>query len=87
MFWNPRSCDCRLEVDARFRFVDWQRKCELHRALDNTALLTAVLAHNNALNAKFGSLTDLTRDQIVEISNDRIVERERIRTLGSGIER
>jgi len=86
VFWNPDSCLCRIEVDSNFNFIDWEKKCEIHKTINDQDLVTVVLAHNNPFNSKFGNIT-LNDIQRAEISLDKRNEVNRIKSLGDGIEK
>lgn len=86
VFWNPDSCNCRIEIDSNFNFVDWEKKCEIHKNLKGSELLKEVLIHIRSFNFKFGSI-ELTDIQWSEIAQDKRNELTRIKSLGSGIKK
>jgi hypothetical protein len=80
--WSPDSCECILIYDAAgTSLIHARRRCAIHKAQPLNALLTVVLAHNRALNNKFGN-SELTQEQIDEMANDKANERARVKAIG-----
>jgi len=86
VFWNPDTCNCRIEIDSNFNFLDWEKKCELHKNFNGSELLKEVLTHNKNLNLQFGSI-ELNETQKTIIRMSKQTEYSRINSLGKGTEK
>ncbi len=83
MRWRSDSCDCVLVFEGDTRELDFaEQVCQLHKTITDVNLVSTVLAHNNTLNQKLGTDTDLTKAQTDELTRDRQTEKARIAALG-----
>lgn len=76
--YSPDTCDCVIIVDPQFsRLETWEQKCQIHKNINDNALLNVILAHNKGHN----NPTQTRLDTITKKAN----ERKRIRDLGAPI--
>ena len=80
--WQPDTCDCRIVLDdSNYTFVSWNRRCALHKTVDDQALLDAVMAHNRTYSSKLSDTA--TEAEILKNQTEKKTEQERILALGT----
>jgi len=53
--WLPDTCDCILLFQpGTTTFVQWEQRCDLHKALSGQTLLDTVLTHNRSFAIAMG---------------------------------
>ena len=82
--WYSDSCDCVLVFEVDTLELDFAiQVCQIHKTVADVDLVSTVLLHNNTLNQKLGTGTELTKAQSNELIRDRTTEKRRIISLGS----
>ncbi len=80
--YRPDTCPCVLLLsDDSSTFVDWEVKCDLHKALNDQALVNAVAAHNKSIDTLAENSTP-SAIQIADHIAAKLVERLRVQALG-----
>lgn len=84
--FSPDTCDCVVEYssviidgDGDLEFVRMINACALHGKNKDKNTYKKMLSHNRSFNMKYG---DTPSDkQVIEIINDKRLEKERIKNL------
>ena len=84
-FFRPDTCNCVLEIDElTFNYIDWIRKCEIHKIFTGRTVLDEIMIHSRSYNWKFGKI-ETTEAQDKIINDEKRAERQRITLLGKGV--
>jgi len=78
MVWRPDTCDCILQINNNYRWVDTKKVCRLHQNLKGQFLVDTVLAQNQRFNLALGRDLNDVQGEEIEISKE--VNKRRIRT-------
>ncbi len=80
--YRPDTCPCVLLLsDDSSTFVDWEVKCDLHKALNDQALVNAVAAHNKSI-GPLAQNSNPTPTQVQDSHDLKVAERIRVVALG-----
>jgi len=52
--WKPDTCECYIEYNGNFNWVQTYQKCRLHQRLKGQNLLDQIFAQNKRFNSQFG---------------------------------
>jgi len=77
MIFSPDTCQCVIEINDE-TFIDYIRKCQIHKNFNSQILLDEVFKHNRSFQA-------LTRAEINIKKALKDTERKRILALGDPI--
>jgi len=84
MRWRSDSCDCVVVFELNTLELDFaEQVCQLHKTVADEDLVSTILLHNNTLNQKLGTGTELTKREADELRRDRQTEKDRIAALGT----
>lgn len=65
--WRPDTCTCQIIVanDAK-TFVEWEKKCPGHKALNGQALADGILTHNASIGPLKAKYTKAELEKSIE---------------------